>query len=79
MLLPQGAEGQELAEREWILEAEKLVDMFRETRNLFRTSRVSITTLATIAIFERTLFLRYLEQPIPRDATEESETIGKNH
>jgi general transcription factor 3C polypeptide 3 (transcription factor C subunit 4) len=45
MLLPQGAEGQELAEREWILEAEKLVDMFRETRNLFRTSRVSIPTL----------------------------------
>ncbi|KAH9997918.1 TPR-like protein [Russula vinacea] len=25
--------------REWLLEAEKLVDMFRETRNLFRTSR----------------------------------------
>ncbi|KAI0269808.1 TPR-like protein [Gloeopeniophorella convolvens] len=37
--LPQGADGQELAEREWLLEAEKLVDMFRETRNLFRTSR----------------------------------------
>lgn len=29
------------AEREWLLEAEKLVDMFRETRNLFLTSRVS--------------------------------------
>jgi len=42
MLLPQGAAGQELAEREWLLEAEKLVDMFRETRNLFRASRVSI-------------------------------------
>jgi hypothetical protein len=42
MLLQQGAAGQELAEREWLLEAEKLVDMFRETRNLFRTSRVSI-------------------------------------
>ncbi|KAF8883905.1 hypothetical protein CPB84DRAFT_1750548 [Gymnopilus junonius] len=27
-------------EREWMLEAEKLVDMFRETRNLFLTSRV---------------------------------------
>lgn len=39
MLLPQGTAGQELAEREWLLEAEKLVDMFRETRNLFRTSR----------------------------------------
>ncbi|KAH9969571.1 TPR-like protein [Russula dissimulans] len=39
MLLPQGADGQEIAEREWLLEAEKLVDMFRETRNLFRTSR----------------------------------------
>jgi len=42
MLLPRGAAGQELAEREWLFEAEKLVDMFRETRNLFRTSRVSV-------------------------------------
>lgn len=29
------------AERVWLVEAEKLVDMFRETRNLFLTSRVS--------------------------------------
>lgn len=28
-------------EREWVLEAEKLVETFRETRNLFLTSRVS--------------------------------------
>lgn len=41
ILLPQRTDGQEPAEREWLLEAEKLVDMFRETRNLFRTSRVS--------------------------------------
>jgi len=33
-------EGQEDAEREWLVEAEKLVDTFRETRNLFSTSRV---------------------------------------
>lgn len=33
------------AEREWLLEAEKLVDMFRETRNLFLTSRVSRVVL----------------------------------
>ncbi|KAI9443193.1 TPR-like protein [Lactarius indigo] len=39
MLAQHGADGQDLAEREWLLEAEKLVDMFRETRNLFRTSR----------------------------------------
>ncbi|EAU87482.2 hypothetical protein CC1G_02241 [Coprinopsis cinerea okayama7 len=32
---------QEEAERLWILEAEKLVDMFRETRNLFLTSRAN--------------------------------------
>ncbi|PPQ68724.1 hypothetical protein CVT26_003630 [Gymnopilus dilepis] len=31
--------GEEEPEREWMLEAEKLVDMFRETRNLFLTSR----------------------------------------
>lgn len=45
MLVPPGADGQDLAEREWLLEAEKLVDMFRETRNLFRTSRVSFLAL----------------------------------
>ncbi|KAF6756226.1 hypothetical protein DFP72DRAFT_894942 [Ephemerocybe angulata] len=28
-------------EREWLLEAEKLVDMFRETRNLYLTSRAN--------------------------------------
>jgi general transcription factor 3C polypeptide 3 (transcription factor C subunit 4) len=33
--------GEENADREWMLESEKLVDMFRETRNLFLTSRVS--------------------------------------
>jgi hypothetical protein len=55
MLLPQGAEGQELAEREWLLEAEKLVDMFRETRNLFRASRVSVLTLVRSPMCERTL------------------------
>ncbi|KAH6893966.1 hypothetical protein BKA70DRAFT_1160794 [Coprinopsis sp. MPI-PUGE-AT-0042] len=32
-------EGGEEEERLWMLEAEKLVDMFRETRNLFLTSR----------------------------------------
>ncbi|SRR5882762_9151219 len=45
VLVPHGADGQDLAEREWLLEAEKLVDMFRETRNLFRTSRVSCLAL----------------------------------
>ena len=32
--------GEKDSEREWLLEAEKLIDMFRETRNLFVTSRV---------------------------------------
>ena len=32
--------GEKEAEREWLVEAEKLIDMFRETRNLFVTSRV---------------------------------------
>jgi general transcription factor 3C polypeptide 3 (transcription factor C subunit 4) len=48
MLLPRGSDGQELSEREWLLEAEKLVDMFRETRNLFRTSRVSFSATCTV-------------------------------
>lgn len=30
------------AEREWLVEAEKLVESFRETRNLFLTTRVSL-------------------------------------
>ena len=32
--------GEKDSEREWLVEAEKLIDMFRETRNLFVTSRV---------------------------------------
>ena len=40
-LWPGMLTGEEMADREWMLEAEKLVDMFRETRNLFLTSRVS--------------------------------------
>ncbi|KAI0063565.1 TPR-like protein [Artomyces pyxidatus] len=39
MMLPVGSEGQQEAEREWIIEAEMLVETFRETRNLFLTSR----------------------------------------
>lgn len=53
MLLPRGTDGQELAEREWLLEAEKLVDMFRETRNLFRTSRVSFLIAVRFSVSER--------------------------
>ena len=43
MMRPDGAEGQELAEREWLLEAEKMIEAFRETRNLFLTVRVRHT------------------------------------
>jgi general transcription factor 3C polypeptide 3 (transcription factor C subunit 4) len=39
LILSQG-DKQEEAEREWLVEAEKLVDTFRETRNLFLTTRV---------------------------------------
>ena len=41
--------------REWMLEAEKLVEMFRETRNLFLTSRVRVASLCV------TLFTDYSE------------------
>ncbi|KAL4078076.1 hypothetical protein J3A83DRAFT_4356769 [Scleroderma citrinum] len=34
-----GDNADEQAEREWLLEAEKLVEMFRETRNLFLTTK----------------------------------------
>ncbi|KAI0049823.1 TPR-like protein [Auriscalpium vulgare] len=39
MMLPAGADGQAAAEREWMLEAELLVETFRETRMLFLTTR----------------------------------------
>lgn len=39
-LLSQHGPAQVEAEQEWIFEVEKLVDMFRETRMLFLTSRV---------------------------------------
>jgi len=35
------SQGDMEAEREWMIEAEKLVEMFRETRNLFVTTRVT--------------------------------------
>ena len=37
----QEEEDQE-AVREWMVEAEKMVETFRETRNLFLTSRVGV-------------------------------------
>jgi general transcription factor 3C polypeptide 3 (transcription factor C subunit 4) len=39
-LWPRMLHGDAEAEREWMIEAEKLVEMFRETRNLFVTTRV---------------------------------------
>jgi general transcription factor 3C polypeptide 3 (transcription factor C subunit 4) len=36
-------EGQEVV-REWMMEAEKMVETLRETRNLFLTSRVSVSS-----------------------------------
>jgi len=42
-ILGDGAE--ETAEREWLLEAEKLVETFRETRNLFLTTKVNVVAL----------------------------------
>ncbi|KAH9921621.1 TPR-like protein [Fomitopsis serialis] len=38
-LWPRMLAGEEEAEREWLVEAEKLIESFRETRNLFQTSR----------------------------------------
>ncbi|KAG2354401.1 hypothetical protein BDR07DRAFT_1306230 [Suillus spraguei] len=38
-LWPRMLHGDAEAEREWMIEAEKLVEMFRETRNLFVTTR----------------------------------------
>jgi general transcription factor 3C polypeptide 3 (transcription factor C subunit 4) len=34
-------EGNEVAAKEWLLEAEKLIETFRETRRLFLSTRVS--------------------------------------
>jgi general transcription factor 3C polypeptide 3 (transcription factor C subunit 4) len=40
MMLPEREQGQAEAEREWLVEAEKLIEMFRTTRNLFNTTKV---------------------------------------
>lgn len=77
ILLPQCTDGQELAEREWLLEAEKLVDMFRETRNLFRTSRVSRSYVRTISNVRTNVASPCLEQSVSRHATKESEAVSK--
>ena len=54
--------GEEEPEREWMLEAEKLVDMFRETRNLFLTSRVCYRLSVT---WQGCELIRAAEQPFP--------------
>lgn len=43
-------EGKDEAVREWLLEAEKLVEMFRHTRPLFLTSRVSSNELLSVQL-----------------------------
>ena len=34
--------GEEVSEKEWLIEAQKLVEMFRETRALFTVQNVSL-------------------------------------
>lgn len=48
-LWPRMLCGEEEAEREWLVEAEKLIESFRETRNLFQTSRVSYCLIRSLA------------------------------
>jgi general transcription factor 3C polypeptide 3 (transcription factor C subunit 4) len=45
--------GEEAAEREWLIEAEKLVEMFRETRALFSVLNVGKSCLLTSGCFLR--------------------------
>jgi len=61
-------EGQEDAEREWLFEAGKLVDMFRETRNLFLTSRVRLFAFRSLGNF----ILFYTESSVPRDVPKDA-------
>ena len=49
-LWPRMLSGDEEAEREWLVEAEKLIESFRETRNLFQTSRVSTECTSSIVV-----------------------------
>lgn len=47
-----GDEGDQEAVREWMVEAEKMVETFRETRNLFLTSRVcGCCLLLTVGLY----------------------------
>ena len=43
-LTPAMKTGDEVAVKEWLLEAEKLIENFRETRRLFLSARVSNLT-----------------------------------
>ncbi|KAF8332446.1 hypothetical protein F5887DRAFT_996848 [Amanita rubescens] len=54
-------------EREWLLEAEKLVETFRETRNLFLTSR----NLPFRGMFPRSKAARQQQAEAEREAAEE--------
>lgn len=46
MLKPDGTEGQAEAEREWLVEVERMTESFRMTKKLFLTSRVSLSRLS---------------------------------
>lgn len=51
-LTPGMKSGNEVAVKEWLLEAEKLIETFRETRRLFLSTRVSNFFCVTVTILE---------------------------
>lgn len=61
--------GEPGAEKEWSIEAEKLVETFRETRNLFLTSRVTFFFLWTFGVLSNPNFL---DPSIPWDVPQET-------
>jgi general transcription factor 3C polypeptide 3 (transcription factor C subunit 4) len=77
--LDQEAEDQE-AVREWMVEAEKMVETFRETRNLFLTSRVSVCfcfclewVLMGIGLVQTNPFRGMFPRSKPKDEDREKE------
>ena len=64
-------EGKDEAVREWLLEAEKLVEMFRHTRPLFLTSRVGSNELLSVwladIVFPASRFPRHVSPLLEKD------------
>jgi general transcription factor 3C polypeptide 3 (transcription factor C subunit 4) len=69
------SKSKEEAEREWLFEAERLIETFRETRNLFLTSRVSDYSCCQSRSTETSVGIA--EHPVPGHDSQKDTTKGR--